>query len=487
MTRIELINFFYNKKILGEDKKRKRFNWKTNWDNECESELTKFSASYRSRDEAWFCLIHNIEPHICEVCGKISKFTGSTKSKILGYNTTCEFCSPNAVKEKNVIIQEKIKNRSIEEKQKSKEKRKKTCLERYGEENYGLFGSKSFKQNLKEKYGDENYNNRNLAKKTMLEKYGVEHNFQINASKRSKRIWDEHKETILCKREQTCLEKYGYKEYVLSDDFKKKSTKTIIKNFGSIENAINHKTRKGIKTKLLRYGDETYHNKEQGIKTIENNHKEFEIKNNCLRYTKVIKLYGQGWKALNIPIIYNKRYRYISNVYIPQIKQYSEEEHNISVTSKQENELYEFIKGAIGDKYRIYRNTQKIIRDNKQKYELDIYIPKIKLAFEYNGDYWHSSLNKPKYYHQIKTKLCYEMGIQLIHIYEHDWVYNKDFIKKNIINLLNGNDCSKLNWISVKDYDKYILSEPEKIIINNLEIYNEGKFINKTNYEEINR
>ena len=37
-------------------------------------------------------------------------------------------------------------------------------------------------------------------------------------------------------------------------------------------------------------------------------------------------------------------------------------------------------------------------------YELDIYLPDSKLAFEFNGLYWHSESQKGKNYHQIKTK-----------------------------------------------------------------------------------
>ena len=54
---------------------------------------------------------------------------------------------------------------------------------------------------------------------------------------------------------------------------------------------------------------------------------------------------------------------------------------------------------------------------------------------------------------------------------------NKDKIKKQIKELLSGKDCSKYNWISIHDYHNYKLSEPEEIHINNLTIYNEGKFI----------
>ena len=114
---------------------------------------------------------------------------------------------------------------------------------------------------------------------------------------------------------------------------------------------------------------------------------------------------------------------------------------------------------------------------------MDIYIPELNLAFEFNGSYWHSSLYKDKCYHQNKTKLCYEKGIQLIHVYEYDWVKNKELIKNHIQLLFDGKDCSEFNWISPQKYNLYKLSEPEEIKIpcnnNIITIYNEGKFILK--------
>jgi len=96
-----------------------------------------------------------------------------------------------------------------------------------------------------------------------------------------------------------------------------------------------------------------------------------------------------------------------------------------------EIELYDFIKNNYNNK--IIRNIKTIITP----YELDIYLPDLNLAFEFNGLYWHNELNKPKNYHKIKTDKCLENNIQLIHIYEDDWVYKQDIIKSMILNKLN--------------------------------------------------
>jgi len=68
---------------------------------------------------------------------------------------------------------------------------------------------------------------------------------------------------------------------------------------------------------------------------------------------------------------------------------------------------------------------------------LDIYLPELKLAFEFNGLWWHNELYKDKNYHLNKTEECEKLGIQLIHIWEDDWIYKQDIVKSIIINKLN--------------------------------------------------
>lgn len=73
------------------------------------------------------------------------------------------------------------------------------------------------------------------------------------------------------------------------------------------------------------------------------------------------------------------------------------------------------------------QNTRSIIKP----LELDFYIPLHNLAVEFNGDYWHQF--KSEGYHENKTKLCNNLNICLIHIWENEWLKNKDKIKYNIM------------------------------------------------------
>lgn len=64
--------------------------------------------------------------------------------------------------------------------------------------------------------------------------------------------------------------------------------------------------------------------------------------------------------------------------------------------------------------------------------ELDIYIPSKQVAIEYCGLYWHNE-NSPeprnRNYHKTKHDLCAQKGIQLITIFEDEWLESQDKIK----------------------------------------------------------
>ena len=91
--------------------------------------------------------------------------------------------------------------------------------------------------------------------------------------------------------------------------------------------------------------------------------------------------------------------------------------------SKQQLEINRFL---IDNEINTVLSNREIIKP----YELDIWIPRKKFAIEYNGLYWHSErMNRNKNYHSMKTKLCEELGIQLIHIFGDEWSSKQEIIK----------------------------------------------------------
>lgn len=77
--------------------------------------------------------------------------------------------------------------------------------------------------------------------------------------------------------------------------------------------------------------------------------------------------------------------------------------------------------------------------------ELDIYLPSIKLAIEFNGTYWHSDENitnrigfkSANDYHKYKFNKCKEKDIFLYFIKEEDYDIDKDKVLKKVYRLIN--------------------------------------------------
>lgn len=110
--------------------------------------------------------------------------------------------------------------------------------------------------------------------------------------------------------------------------------------------------------------------------------------------------------------------------------------HNCN-SSLMEKEIADFIKNKTD--VEVLTNYRKLI-DGK---ELDIYIPSLKLAFEFDGIFWHNENNKPYDYHLNKTINCENEGIRLIHIFEDEWI-NKKHIWKSMISNLLGKTTRKI-------------------------------------------
>ena len=112
-------------------------------------------------------------------------------------------------------------------------------------------------------------------------------------------------------------------------------------------------------------------------------------------------------------------YTYINKSCLNLLDEYSKENHSKGISRTEKDVLSEIRKIYSGE---IIENTKSILKDdNKNYYEIDIYIPDLKIGIEYNGNYWHSSLMKDKYYHENKSKIAEANGIRLIQIYQYEW------------------------------------------------------------------
>jgi len=103
---------------------------------------------------------------------------------------------------------------------------------------------------------------------------------------------------------------------------------------------------------------------------------------------------------------------------------------NSKTISGQELKIYNYISSIYNGK--IIQSDNNIIGPQ----QLDIFLPNLNVAFEFNGTYWHCDIYKDNMYHYNKSKKCELLNINLYHIWENEWLENEIKIKQKINNLI---------------------------------------------------
>lgn len=142
----------------------------------------------------------------------------------------------------------------------------------------------------------------------------------------------------------------------------------------------------------------------------------------------------------------------------------------IKATSLKEDEFYEKIKSFY--QWEIIRNSKKLLWNWK---EIDIYLPREKIAIEYNWSFWHH--NKKD---NLKLEKCIEKWMEFFVAWEHteeedlknlkDKIFWKEFTEDEII--VENKHYQKINW-----YEK-VWEIPQTFeMIGNYKIWDLGKTI----------
>lgn len=290
-------------------------------------------------------------------------------------------------------------------------------LKKYGETNplkNKEIKAKANATNL-ERYGTTNVLlNPEIQKKrqeTMIEQHGV-----ANALQSTK---------IINEMEQHNLEKYGVKHTLTLPEVRRKSVATLKEKYGVEHVSQIQDVREKIKnTYLCKHG--VNHHKQKHFS--ENVIKNLTDVSWCIeQHHTQHKPLSQIAEELNVNGSTVQLYFHNNNIEIKRMYR-----------SAGEIELCSFIEQLGVD---VLTNVRNIIHPH----ELDIYIPKQNIAFEYCGLYWHcEAQGKDKWYHLTKMKKCSELGIRLITIYEDEWMGNKYQVKEKIKSLLNKDDRPKV-------------------------------------------
>lgn len=161
------------------------------------------------------------------------------------------------------------------------------------------------------------------------------------------------------------------------------------------------------------------------------------------------------------------------NHYNIEIKSSNSYPKKITKASKNELEIYEFIKSVYFNK--IESSNRTILKGK----ELDIYISNKNLAIEYNGLYSHSykpwesksSLIKDSNYHLNKTLECEKFNIQLLQIFSDEWLNKRPIVKSIIKSKLGINEKVYARKCKIIDVDTSI----KNLFLNNNHIQGEDK------------
>jgi hypothetical protein len=266
---------------------------------------------------------------------------------------------------------------------------------------------------------------------TNLSRWGVENVFQS--------------EVIKNKLKETNLNKYGYEHPMQSDIIKENTKKTNLLKYG-VDHVFQSEIikDKGKKTNLLKYGVEHYSQSETSKKGVRERELEKygvdnHTKSDNYRYDRFIITRDKDYIRYlenNISLfncIEGHNFEIRSDNYLSRVK------NNIplctvcnpigDLKSIKEKELLEFIKNNYNG---------EVISNYRDGLEIDIYLPELKLGFEFNGLYFHSDKFKVKNYHLDKTTYFEDKGIKIIHIWEDEWVFKRIIMESQIINMLGG-------------------------------------------------
>lgn len=314
------------------------------------------------------------------------------------------------------------------------------------------------------KQKDPDYKKRSLKTKQTYDRYVAENpNYW-------KDRWQKSQKTL-----EKEYEKAGSKELYDKEQYERRK-RTLISKYGSLDSYYDYRTDLTRKKYMKEFGMESYRNSEEfREKYLAERQAQLENfrKENPSVYPmeEILSMFSEAFKKYDIiPFRQNiiitsaleeiglqindyfwgngdmsKRFHgceitnieTIKDLITPIVERECEDFFKNSFRSKGEKELFEYVKSLVGED-KVVNNKRALITTEKGNgLELDVYVPSMNVAFEYNGTYWHSlEIVKDKYYHLNKTQKCAELGIRLIHIWDYEWLFETEKVKMLIKTIL---------------------------------------------------
>lgn len=329
------------------------------------------NAEYPNIDFSYQCFLlnNNIIPDKCPICGNIPN---------KGKQTCSRTCREQYKKSQGIDSFAKMKAAMFEKYGVDNPAKVKAIQQKRIDTNikkYGSAVSDLTKQKAKDRAG--NLNTKGRA--TLKQRYGVDNPGQL--------------QTHCEESKQTLIKNYGVDNYFSSEDWK---TKSFIKQIDKIDQLSDMIILDIIEPDISL--STTYDNPNRRI--------EFKCPS-----------------CSTIEIIPFETFKYRLRQFQTPCGQCA----NItSPGSSAQSEIAKFIRECYNGT--ILQNDRTLIAPK----EIDIYLPDIQLGIEYCGLYWHNDNRINKNYHYDKMIKCNTNNIQLITIFEDEWIHKKDIVKQRL-------------------------------------------------------
>ena len=271
---------------------------------------------------------------------------------------------------------------------------------------------------------------------------------------KSKLKWKEKEKDIKKKMSNTNLKKYGVTNIFKDSEYIQLKTK---EKLGVINpNKLNSVIEKRKKTNLKRYGvtntlllhNSRKNNQNSKLISFNKKYKGLNVINDSGDYVKIKCNKCNCEYDIDRSLLF---YRFKNKINPCTLCNPVSE-----LKSIKEKEIIDFLKSL---ELNIIEGDRNILNGK----EIDIFLPDFNIGIEFNGLHWHCEKYVDKDYHINKTNICESNGVQLIHIFEDEWVNNKDIVKSRLKNLFNltdkkiyGRKCI-IKEVNTKDKTKFLV------------------------------
>ena len=366
------------------------------------------------REIIWI-LLHS-EPSLCRYNNKPS-FISYTK----GYSRYCgHYCQ--CMKED---VSNFKRNKSVQEKERTNAKREETMLAKYGVRCGLMPGEVRNKASdtMQERYGvkspQQSKEIRNKTIATNLEKYGAETALSANSTKREQinANLKDNAGARLTKSKNTLQQRYGVDNISQIPEILEKKKQTFLANFGETHFMKSVEGKEIYKNSISdKFGSHI-----TNVKQIHLSEQTINCLHNCNEFKTIAAGKTLSQIAEELGIAETTAGKKVIEFNLQDVVVYNS---NISSGHRHISE---------------WLNSLNISHTNNNRniispFEIDIFIPDYNLGIEYCGLYFHSEIsgNKDQFYHQTKYELANQKNVQLLTIYDTEWL-NKQHIVKNII------------------------------------------------------